>query len=38
MTLFMCSKILGPYAHPEDPRLQPARRVAEQIITEFRTS
>lgn len=32
MTLFACSKILGPYAHPEDPRLEPARRMAEQVI------
>ncbi|MEU9172198.1 hypothetical protein AB0D34_31155 [Streptomyces sp. NPDC048420] len=32
MTLFACSKILGPYAHPEDPRLEPARRMAEQIM------
>ncbi|WP_369186548.1 hypothetical protein [Streptomyces sp. R08] len=35
MTLFACSKILGPYAHPEDPRLEPARRTAEQIIKEL---
>ncbi|MBP5935469.1 hypothetical protein [Streptomyces acidiscabies] len=35
MTLFVCSKILGPYAHPEDPRLEPARRMAEQVITEL---
>ncbi|GAA0499007.1 hypothetical protein [Streptomyces olivaceiscleroticus] len=35
MTLFVCSKILGPYAHPEDPRLEPARRMAEQIVAEL---
>lgn len=35
MTLFVCSKILGPYAHPEDPRLEPARRMAEQVIDEL---
>ncbi|KFF96358.1 hypothetical protein IQ62_36825 [Streptomyces scabiei] len=35
MTLFACSKILGPYAHPEDPRLEPARRMAEQVIKEL---
>jgi len=35
MTLFACSKILGPYAHPEDPRLGPARRMAEQVIEEL---
>ncbi|MGZ0199784.1 hypothetical protein ACNFR7_06180 [Streptomyces sp. RM1] len=35
MTLFVCSKILGPYAHPEDPRLEPAQRTAEQVIEEL---
>lgn len=35
MTLFVCSKILGPDAHPEDPRLEPARRMAEQVIEEL---
>ncbi|MYT31785.1 MULTISPECIES: hypothetical protein [unclassified Streptomyces] len=35
MTLFACSKILGPYAHPEDPRLEPARRMADQVIAEL---
>ncbi|MDX3642473.1 hypothetical protein [Streptomyces sp. MB09-02B] len=35
MTLFACSKVLGPYAHPEDPRLEPARRTADQIIKEL---
>ncbi|HEY8984536.1 MAG TPA: hypothetical protein VIU15_33800 [Streptomyces sp.] len=35
MTLFVCSKILGPYAHPEDPRLEPARRMAERVIEEL---
>ncbi|MDX2936919.1 hypothetical protein [Streptomyces ipomoeae] len=35
MTLFVCSKILGPYAHPEDPRLEPARRMAEQVTKEL---
>ncbi|MDF3141590.1 MULTISPECIES: hypothetical protein [unclassified Streptomyces] len=38
MTLFVCAKILGPHAHPEDPRLQPARRMAEQIVAELQTS
>ncbi|MGW0574992.1 hypothetical protein ACWD25_03300 [Streptomyces sp. NPDC002920] len=37
MTLFTCSKILGPGAHPEDPRLEPARRTAEQAISELQT-
>ncbi|MEU1183070.1 hypothetical protein ABZ464_36610 [Streptomyces sp. NPDC005820] len=35
MTLFTCAKILGPGAHPEDPRLEPARRRAEQVISEL---
>lgn len=35
MTLFVCSKILGPYAHPEDPRLEPARRMVGQAIKEL---
>ncbi|MFF8971531.1 hypothetical protein [Streptomyces sp. NPDC014995] len=35
MTLFTCSKILGPDAHPEDPRLEPARRMAEQVAAEL---
>lgn len=37
MTLFACSKILGPYAHPEDPRLEPARRMAERVVEELQT-
>ncbi|MFE0811794.1 hypothetical protein ACFW4M_28655 [Streptomyces sp. NPDC058794] len=37
MTLFVCSKILGPDAHPEDPRLEPAGRMAEQIVAELQT-
>ncbi|WP_340558146.1 hypothetical protein [Streptomyces sp. GSL17-111] len=35
MTLFVCSKILGPDAHPEDPRLDPARRMAERVVAEL---
>ncbi|MFE3138974.1 hypothetical protein [Streptomyces scopuliridis] len=38
MTLFVCSKILGPYAHPEDPRLEPARHMTEQVIKELTSS
>jgi hypothetical protein len=38
MTLFTCSKILGPEAHPEDPRLEPARRMAEQVIAELQAA
>ncbi|WP_324789829.1 hypothetical protein [Streptomyces sp. H51] len=37
MTLFVCSKILGPDAHPEDPRLEPARRTSEQVIKELQS-
>ncbi|MFG2134150.1 hypothetical protein ACGFNV_41210 [Streptomyces sp. NPDC048751] len=37
MTLFVCAKILGPGAHPEDPRQEPARRAAEQIVAELQT-
>ncbi|QTT74903.1 hypothetical protein J7W19_17300 [Streptomyces mobaraensis NBRC 13819 = DSM 40847] len=35
MTLFVSSKILGPHAHPEDPRLEPAQRMAQQVIEEL---
>ncbi len=35
MTLFVCSKMLGPDAHPQDPRLEPARRTAEQVIRQL---
>ncbi|MCX4582479.1 hypothetical protein [Streptomyces sp. NBC_01481] len=35
MTLFVCSKILGPHAHPQDPRLEPARRMTDQVIAEL---
>ncbi|MEV5938714.1 hypothetical protein [Streptomyces sp. NPDC051994] len=35
MTLFACSKILGPDAHPQDPRLEPARQMAEQTIQDL---
>ncbi|MER6557723.1 hypothetical protein ABT300_08135 [Streptomyces sp. NPDC001027] len=37
MTLFTCAKILGPGAHPEDPRLEPACLRAEQILSELQT-
>lgn len=36
MTLFVCSKILGQYGHPDDPRREPARRTAEQVMEELR--
>ncbi|MYQ82548.1 hypothetical protein GTY51_02575 [Streptomyces sp. SID4936] len=35
MTLFVAAKILGPYADPEDPRLVPARKMAEQLLQEL---
>ncbi|MFI2432445.1 hypothetical protein [Streptomyces sp. NPDC018693] len=35
MILFACSKILGPYADPEDPRLTPARHTADQVIAKL---
>ncbi|MFE2375549.1 hypothetical protein [Streptomyces sp. NPDC059398] len=31
MTLFVCAKILAPDAHPEDPRLEPARDMAARV-------
>ncbi|MCG3039720.1 hypothetical protein L7D48_03905 [Streptomyces sp. S1A] len=37
MTLFVCAKILAPDAHPEDPRLEPARRRAARIAEELQT-
>ncbi|MFE0464082.1 hypothetical protein ACFW1A_32990 [Kitasatospora sp. NPDC058965] len=35
MTLFVAAKILGPYAHPEDPRLDGARALSEQVVKEL---
>ncbi|MEU8482416.1 hypothetical protein [Streptomyces sp. NPDC048641] len=35
MTLFVAAKVLGPYSDPEDPRLVPARKTAEQVLQEF---
>ncbi|MFI2073042.1 hypothetical protein [Streptomyces triculaminicus] len=37
MTLFICAKILAPDAHPEDPRLEPARRMAEQVAADLQS-
>ncbi|MFJ6016605.1 hypothetical protein [Streptomyces sp. NPDC092952] len=37
MTLFVCAKILAPDAHPEDPRLEPARRMAEQVAADLQS-
>ncbi|MEU5048653.1 hypothetical protein [Streptomyces sp. NPDC021096] len=38
MTLFVCGKILAPDAHPEDPRLEPARLMAEQVAADFQSA
>ncbi|MFG2143661.1 hypothetical protein ACGFRG_05600 [Streptomyces sp. NPDC048696] len=38
MLLFASAKILGPHAHPEDPRLTPARAVAEQTVRELQSA
>ncbi|MFE4023237.1 hypothetical protein ACFXPZ_38570 [Streptomyces sp. NPDC059101] len=38
MTLFVAAKILGPYADPEDPRLVPTRKTAEQVLQELQVS
>ncbi|MEU1020311.1 hypothetical protein ABZ383_26885 [Streptomyces sp. NPDC005900] len=35
MTLFVCANLLGPSAHPEDPRTTPARHKSNQIIREL---
>ncbi|MEU8650396.1 hypothetical protein [Streptomyces sp. NPDC048737] len=35
MTLFACSKILGPYADPGDPRRTPARVEAERLVAQL---
>ncbi|QNE79109.1 hypothetical protein F0344_07270 [Streptomyces finlayi] len=38
MMLFVAAKILGPYADPEDPRLVPARKMAEQLLQELQVA
>lgn len=35
MTLFVAAKILGPYGHPEDPRLEGARALADRMVKEL---
>jgi hypothetical protein len=35
MALFYCAKVAGPHAHPEDPRLEPARKEAARLIAEL---
>ncbi|MFD7017472.1 hypothetical protein [Streptomyces sp. NPDC059928] len=38
MMLFVAAKHLGPYADPDDPRLAPARKTAEQLLQELQAS
>ncbi|MFE3205641.1 hypothetical protein [Embleya sp. NPDC059237] len=38
MALFFCSKIVGRYADPSDPLLEPARRESARLIRELRTA
>ncbi|WTA38628.1 hypothetical protein OG936_27295 [Streptomyces sp. NBC_00846] len=38
MALFFCAKVTGPRAHPEDPRLEPARREAARLVAELQTA
>lgn len=35
MVLFACAKVLGPHAHPQDPRLDLARHTAQRVIGEL---
>ncbi|QWQ42623.1 hypothetical protein KME66_17640 [Streptomyces sp. YPW6] len=32
MALFFCAKVVGPYAHDADPRLEPARKAAAHLV------
>ncbi|MBF9071884.1 hypothetical protein [Streptacidiphilus fuscans] len=36
MTLFVCAKITGPHALPDDPRLDAAARMADRIVADIR--
>ncbi|MFE3375810.1 hypothetical protein [Streptomyces anulatus] len=38
MMLFVAAKILGPYRDPDDPRLIPARKAAEQVLQKLQAS
>ncbi|MFE7460591.1 hypothetical protein ACPEIF_11685 [Streptomyces sp. NPDC012600] len=38
MALFVCAKIIGPYAHEADPRLKPAREQAVRLVEELQSS
>ncbi|MFE7038990.1 hypothetical protein ACFU9X_05895 [Streptomyces atratus] len=35
MALLFCAKATGPHAHPEDPRLEPARKEAARLVAEL---
>lgn len=35
MALFFCAKVAGPHAHPQDPRLEPARKEAARLVDEL---
>ncbi|MFJ6568797.1 hypothetical protein ACIQNU_15355 [Streptomyces sp. NPDC091292] len=37
ITLFVCAKILAPDAHPEDPRLEPARDMAARVADDLQS-
>ncbi|MFD4023830.1 hypothetical protein ACFWRV_09975 [Streptomyces sp. NPDC058576] len=37
MALFICAKIVGPYAHEADPRLWPAREKATRLVGELQS-
>ncbi|MCX5529722.1 hypothetical protein OG785_03985 [Streptomyces sp. NBC_00006] len=38
MALFLCAKVVGPYAHEADPRLESARKQAAQLIGELQSA
>ncbi|MHC5262619.1 hypothetical protein ACYSUO_32460 [Streptomyces sp. UC4497] len=38
MALFFCAKVTGPHAHEADPRLEPARKHAAQLIGELQST
>ncbi|MER5780231.1 hypothetical protein ABT104_00670 [Streptomyces mobaraensis] len=35
MALFFCAKVVGPHAHPQDPRLESAREEAARLIADL---
>lgn len=37
MTLFVAAKILGPFADPDDPRLEATRDTAERVVQALQT-